>query len=58
MYLKTDTPKRSIRYQPTDDGELYIIGGENHKTGQGQDMMEHFKALRRFADELLMTMKF
>lgn len=52
MYLKTDTPKRSIRYQPTDDGELYIIGGENHKTGQGQDMMEHFKALRRFADEL------
>ncbi len=53
MFLKPDQPNRSIRYQPTPDGDLYILGGDNHKTGQGGDMMEHFKALRRFAEELL-----
>lgn len=53
MYLSADSPSRSIRVQRAGKEELYIIGGENHKTGQGLEMIEHFKALNRFTEGLL-----
>ena len=54
MYISADTPPRSIRYTPL-DGEkekILIIGGENHKTGQGVNTMEHYEALQAFAEEV------
>ncbi|MEH7116652.1 FAD-dependent oxidoreductase [Neobacillus vireti] len=53
MYISADSPSRSIRYTPLDNGEnLLIIGGENHKTGQGVDTLKHFEELQSFTEEV------
>ena len=52
MYISADTPGRSIRDTPLDDGTLIIIGGENHKTGRGVDTLLHFRALEDFAENV------
>ncbi|ULT57834.1 FAD-dependent oxidoreductase [Neobacillus drentensis] len=53
MYISADSPTRSIRYTPLDNGEnLLIIGGENHKTGQGVDTLKHFDELQAFTEEV------
>jgi len=51
MYITAEEPGRSIRSQNTDDGELILIGGEHHKTGQGEDTIKHYEALVDFACE-------
>ncbi|MFD2639199.1 FAD-dependent oxidoreductase [Piscibacillus salipiscarius] len=52
MYLSVDKPEHSIRKATYNGEEVYLIGGEDHKTGQGKGMMEHFKGLKRFCDDL------
>jgi glycine/D-amino acid oxidase-like deaminating enzyme/nitrite reductase/ring-hydroxylating ferredoxin subunit len=52
MYISADSPTRSIRYTPINGEKLIIIGGENHKTGQGIDTIQHFEALEAFAEEV------
>jgi glycine/D-amino acid oxidase-like deaminating enzyme/nitrite reductase/ring-hydroxylating ferredoxin subunit len=52
MYISADSPTRSIRETPFDGGSLWIIGGENHKTGQGKDTLTHFDELERFAEDV------
>uniref|UniRef100_A0A7U3YIJ6 FAD dependent oxidoreductase n=1 Tax=Geobacillus sp. (strain Y4.1MC1) TaxID=581103 RepID=A0A7U3YIJ6_GEOS0 len=52
MYLSADQPKRSIRYAPMNGENLILIGGENHKTGQGVPTMKHYESLQSFASEL------
>ena len=52
MYLRLEYPGRSLRAQPDGNEELVLIGGENHKTGQGIDTRKHFCHLTNFADEL------
>lgn len=53
MYISADKPTRSIRSTTLmDGGTLWIIGGENHKTGQGIDTLDHYKDLETFAEEL------
>lgn len=52
MYLSADTPKRSVRYTTMNGENLILIGGENHKTGQGVPTMRHYEALQSFASEL------
>ncbi|EEG78793.1 FAD-dependent oxidoreductase [Dethiobacter alkaliphilus] len=49
MYITAEEPGRSLRYQPSEDGELIFVGGEHHKTGQGPDTREHYQALVDFA---------
>ncbi|MBW7454279.1 FAD-dependent oxidoreductase [Paenibacillus sepulcri] len=50
MYLSADDPKRSIRTASTMNGEkLVLIGGENHKTGQGLCTIQYYEALRDYA---------
>ena len=49
MYISADQPTRSIRSHPLPDGEILIVGGEGHKTGQGGDTLERYRALERFA---------
>ena len=51
MYISAEQPTRSIRSHPVDDGEILIVGGEGHKTGQGGDTLERYRALERFARE-------
>ncbi len=34
MYLSTDSPTRSVRYAPTADGEVLIVGGAGHPVGR------------------------
>jgi glycine/D-amino acid oxidase-like deaminating enzyme/nitrite reductase/ring-hydroxylating ferredoxin subunit len=52
MYISADSPSRSIRYTPIDGGNLLILGGENHKTGQGVDTLSHYVALESFAKDV------
>lgn len=51
MYITAEEPGRSLRSQMTDDGELVIIGGEHHKTGQGEDTIKHYNALVDYSYE-------
>jgi glycine/D-amino acid oxidase-like deaminating enzyme/nitrite reductase/ring-hydroxylating ferredoxin subunit len=51
MYISAGQPTRSIRSHPLPDGEILIVGGEGHKTGQGGDTAERYRALERFARE-------
>ncbi|MBM7585150.1 glycine/D-amino acid oxidase-like deaminating enzyme/nitrite reductase/ring-hydroxylating ferredoxin subunit [Bacillus pakistanensis] len=53
MYLSAEDPTRSIRYTNTSNGKLILFGGDNHKTGQGKDTLEHYKALETFGEEVL-----
>lgn len=52
MYISADSPTRSIRSTPLDNGNLIIIGGENHKTGQGIDTIKHYEELEAFAEKV------
>lgn len=51
MYISEEDPSKSLRSQISDDGELIIIGGEHHKTGQGIDTNNHYEALIAFAKD-------
>lgn len=52
MYINTDDPARSLRSQDTEDGELILVVGDHHKTGQGRSMVQHYEALVDFANNL------
>jgi glycine/D-amino acid oxidase-like deaminating enzyme len=34
MYISTDSPTRSVRYAPTADGDVLIVGGAGHPVGR------------------------
>ncbi|MDQ3609883.1 MAG: FAD-dependent oxidoreductase, partial [Actinomycetota bacterium] len=51
MYLSAEQPTRSIRQHPFDGGELLILSGDSHKTGQDDDPERHYAALEQFARE-------
>ncbi len=53
MYITAGSPTRSIRSHPTADGEVVLISGESHKTGQAQDYEQRYGRLERFARERL-----
>lgn len=49
MYITAENPGRSLRSQDTEDGELILVTGEHHKTGQGENTISHYTNLRNFA---------
>lgn len=51
MYISVERPTRSIRQHPFAGGELLILSGESHKTGQGEETERHYAALEEFARE-------
>jgi glycine/D-amino acid oxidase-like deaminating enzyme/nitrite reductase/ring-hydroxylating ferredoxin subunit len=51
MFITASSPTRSIRYHPTDDGDLLLVGGEGHKVGQGGPTEERYRRLERYARE-------
>ena len=52
MYLSADEPTRSLRSVTVNGEEMVLIVGESHKTGQGIETMEHYKALETFGEEV------
>lgn len=52
MYINAEDPPRSLRSINTPDGELIMVIGENHKTGQGNDMNQHYLELMKFAGDV------
>lgn len=52
MYINADDPARSMRNQETQDGEIILVIGDHHKTGQGMSMVKHYEALVDFANTL------
>ncbi|GAC1522991.1 MAG: FAD-dependent oxidoreductase [Thermoleophilaceae bacterium] len=49
MYLSTESPAHSVRAAPTAAGEMLILGGEGHKTGQGGSTAERVARLEHWA---------
>lgn len=49
MYASIDSPTRSIRATPYEGEDLWLIGGEGHKTGKGGDTYEKYLSLKGFA---------
>jgi glycine/D-amino acid oxidase-like deaminating enzyme/nitrite reductase/ring-hydroxylating ferredoxin subunit len=50
MYISTGEDMHSFRSNPAEDGgEIWMVGGEKFKTGQGGDTEERFKRLEQYA---------
>lgn len=52
IYINAEDPARSLRNQVTDDGEIILVGGDHHKTGQGMDTTKHYETLMDFANNI------
>ncbi|GGB60652.1 FAD-dependent oxidoreductase [Virgibacillus dakarensis] len=50
MYINAESPTRSVRGATVNGEDLWLIVGENHKTGQGKSTMDHYKALQDYAE--------
>lgn len=55
MYLSAEEPKRSIRSLTLDGRSLVLVGGENHRTGRGENTAAHFQNLAVFAEQVFGT---
>jgi len=51
MYYRVDDPYFSVRSASLDGQQLTLIGGQNHKTGQGGDTADRYRALAAEARE-------
>ncbi|WP_207591916.1 FAD-dependent oxidoreductase [Halomontanus rarus] len=51
MYYSPGEPYRSVRTHRDEDGTLLLVGGENHKTGQGGETAERYRRLEKWARE-------
>ncbi|MFD2209123.1 FAD-dependent oxidoreductase [Virgibacillus halophilus] len=51
MYINAEDPTRSIRALSSKEENIWLIVGENHKTGQGEQMTTHYEALKEFAQK-------
>lgn len=49
MYVSAENPGRSLRTYSDGDEELLLVGGEHHKTAQGQEEEVHYENLLNFA---------
>lgn len=50
MYLSLDTPVRSLRSVPAENGERLLIGGNSHPTGRTHPALAHVEDLASWAD--------
>jgi glycine/D-amino acid oxidase-like deaminating enzyme len=49
MYISTDSPTRSVRYAPTDDGQRLIVGGAGHPVGHEKNPASSVQELDAWA---------
>jgi glycine/D-amino acid oxidase-like deaminating enzyme/nitrite reductase/ring-hydroxylating ferredoxin subunit len=47
MLISADS-SRSIRTQPSPDGDLLLVGGEGHRTGEGGNTVERYERLEQW----------
>lgn len=52
MYINAEQPTRSLRSLPTKEGELIMFAGDHHKTGQGENTLNHYENLLSFAQQI------
>jgi Rieske Fe-S protein len=52
MFITAEDPGRSLRSQEYEGGEMVLVGGEHHKTGQGGNMTNHYINLKSFAEKI------
>ncbi|AOT70317.1 FAD-dependent oxidoreductase [Geosporobacter ferrireducens] len=52
MYINAEQPTRSLRSLPYEGGELVMFIGDHHKTGQGENTLQHYLNLKHFAQEI------
>src|SRR5699024_281854 len=52
MYINVEKPDRSLRSVTIDGSEHILIIGESHRTGDTNDAMEHYEALKQYGVEL------
>lgn len=52
MYINAEDPTRSLRQQKTENGELILVVGSNHTTGQSPDTKVHYEELEEFAKQI------
>jgi len=50
MYIAAEESGHSFRSQMSDKGELILVGGEHHKTGQSKDSSKNYEALLDFSN--------
>ncbi len=52
LYWDTPDPYHYVRLQPMEDGkEVLVVGGEDHKTGQGEEGADPYAVLESWARE-------
>ena len=51
MFYSTEQPCHYIRNHPTPDGQLLIVGGEDHAVGHVTDTIERYKRLEKYCRE-------
>jgi len=51
LYWDTLDPYHYVRVQPEETHDVLIVGGEDHKTGQGDDKVNRFDRLERWTRE-------
>ena len=49
LYWDTGDPYMYVRLQHDEEGEVLVVGGADHKTGQAHDMDERFRRLETWA---------
>ncbi|HET6892692.1 MAG TPA: FAD-dependent oxidoreductase [Pyrinomonadaceae bacterium] len=57
LYWDTPDPYHYLRLETVNDGDLLIVGGEDHKTGQEDDGTQRFAALEKWTRERFPMMK-
>ncbi|MDD2190211.1 MAG: FAD-dependent oxidoreductase [Eubacteriales bacterium] len=50
MYINAEEPVHSLRSHTTHDGELILLGGAQHKSGQGGNTKKNYEELLDFAE--------
>ncbi len=51
IYINAENPTHSIRTTPENGEDLWILVGEQHKTGQGESTTKHYAALEQYAEK-------
>ncbi|QLC49052.1 FAD-dependent oxidoreductase [Methanolobus zinderi] len=49
MFINAEKPAHSLRSQPTDAGELVLVAGEEHRTGEAKNSLDHYRRLEEWA---------
>ena len=52
MFINAEEPARSLRSQPADGGELVLVVGDAHPTGNGKPTKQHYRHLEEWASSI------